>query len=48
VARKNAQTFKAAGVEVMEGGTKECSEESGKDLVNPRWMVIQLTEKLVF
>jgi hypothetical protein len=30
-ARKKAQRFKAAGVEVKEVGTKEGSEESGKD-----------------
>jgi len=30
-ARKMAQTFKAAGVEVKEVGTRECSEESGKE-----------------
>jgi hypothetical protein len=30
-ARKKAQTFKAAGAEVNEVGTKEGSEESGKD-----------------
>jgi hypothetical protein len=30
-ARKKAQTFKAAGAEVKEVGTKEGSEESGKD-----------------
>jgi hypothetical protein len=30
-ARKKAQTFKAAGVEVKEVGTKDGSEESGKD-----------------
>jgi hypothetical protein len=30
-ARKKAQTFKASGAEVKEGGTKEGSEESGKD-----------------
>jgi hypothetical protein len=31
VARKNAETFKVAGTEVKEVGTKEGSEESGKD-----------------
>jgi hypothetical protein len=31
VARKKAQTFKAAGAVVKEVETKECSEESGKD-----------------
>jgi hypothetical protein len=31
VARKKAQTFKASGAEVKEVGTKESSEESGKD-----------------
>jgi hypothetical protein len=31
VARKKAQTFKAAGVEVKEVGTKEGSKASGKD-----------------
>jgi hypothetical protein len=30
-ARKKAQTFKAAGAEVKEVGTKDGSEESGKD-----------------
>jgi len=30
-ARKKAQTFKAAGAEIKEVGTKEGSEESGKD-----------------
>ena len=30
-ARKKAQTFKAAEAEIKEGGTKEGSEESGKD-----------------
>jgi hypothetical protein len=30
-ARKKAQTFKAAGAEVKDIGTKECSEESAKD-----------------
>ena len=30
-ARKKAQTFKAAGAEVKEVGTREGSEESGKD-----------------
>jgi len=29
--RKKAQTFKASGAEVKEVGTKEGSEESGKD-----------------
>jgi len=30
-ARKKAQTFKVAGAEVKEVGTKEHSEDSGKD-----------------
>jgi len=30
-ARKKAQMFNASGAEVKEGGTKEGSEESGKD-----------------
>jgi len=30
-ARKKTQTFKASGAEVKEVGTKESSEESGKD-----------------
>jgi hypothetical protein len=29
--KKKAQTFKASGAEVKEVGTKEGSEESGKD-----------------
>ena len=32
-ARKKAQTFKGSGAEVKEVGTKEGSEETGKDLV---------------
>jgi len=31
VARKKAQTFNAAGEEIKEVGTREGSEESGKD-----------------
>jgi hypothetical protein len=31
VARKMAQTFKAAGAEIKEGGTREDSDGSGKD-----------------
>jgi len=34
VARKKAQTFKAAGEEVEEVGTRAGSEESGKEQVN--------------
>jgi hypothetical protein len=30
-ARKKTQTFKSAGAEIKEAGTKEGSEESGKD-----------------
>jgi hypothetical protein len=47
-ARKKAQTFKVAGVEIKEGGTKEGSEESGKGYVNPSSMGIWLTEKVLF
>ena len=47
-ARKKAQTFKAVGAEVKEVGTKEGSEESGKDLVNLSRVVLWLTEKVLF
>jgi len=47
-ARKKAQTFKAAGAEVKEVGTKDGSEESGKDQVNPSRMALWLTEKVLF
>jgi len=47
-ARKKAQTFKAAGAEIKEVGTKEGSEELGKDYVNPSRMALWLTEKVFF
>jgi hypothetical protein len=47
-ARKKAQTFKVAGVEIKEVGTKEGSEELGKDSVNPSRMVLWLTGKVLF
>jgi hypothetical protein len=47
-ARKKAQTFKEVGVEVKEVGTKEGTEESGKDWVNPSRMAFWLTEKVLF
>jgi len=47
-ARKKAQTFKASGAEVKEVGTKEGSEESGKDEVSPSRMALWLTEKVLF
>ena len=46
--RKKAQTFEAAGVKVKEVGTKEGSEESGKDEVSPSRMALWLTEKVLF
>jgi hypothetical protein len=45
--RKKPQTFKASGEEVKEVGTKEGSEESGKDQVNPNRMALWLTEKVL-
>jgi hypothetical protein len=47
-ARKQAQTFKAAGVEITEVDTKEGSEKSGKDQVNLSSMVLWLTENVLF
>jgi hypothetical protein len=44
---KKAQTFKAAGAGVKEVGTRECSEGSGQDLVNPGRMALWLTEKVL-
>jgi len=46
--RKKAQTFKAAGAEVKEVGTGTCSEESGQDEANPRWMKLRLTRNVFF
>jgi len=47
-ALKKAQMFKAAGAEVKEVGTKEGSEESGKDQVNPNRIARWLTGKVLF
>jgi hypothetical protein len=40
-----AQTFMAAGAEIKEVGTKEGSEESGKDKVNPTMMSLLVDRK---
>jgi hypothetical protein len=45
--RKKAQTFQATGVEDKEVGTKEGSEESGKDYVILYRMALWLTEKVL-
>jgi hypothetical protein len=47
-ARKKAQTFKAAGAEIKEVGTKEGSEESGKNRLTQARMAHWLTEKVLF
>jgi len=47
-ARKKAQTFKVAAAEMKEVGTKEGSDESGKDYVNPSRMQLWLMEKVLF
>jgi len=47
-ARKKAKTFKAAGLEDEEVGTKESSDESGKDFVNPCRMALWLLQKVLF
>jgi len=38
---------KVARAEVKEVGTKDSSEESGKHYVNPTWMAIWSTEKVL-
>jgi hypothetical protein len=47
-ARKKAQTFKASRIEVKEVVTKEGSEESGNDKLNPSRMALRLTQKVLF
>jgi len=47
-ARENAQTFKVAGTEVSEVGTKKCSEGSGHDWVNQSRIALWLTENVLF
>ena len=47
-ARKKDQPFKASGADIDEVGTKEGSEESGKDSVNTSRMALGLTEKVLF
>jgi hypothetical protein len=48
VAKKKAQMFMVAGVEIETVGTKEGSEESGKDLVSPSRMALLIMEKVLF
>jgi len=43
--KEKAQTFKVAGAEVKEVGTRTGSEESGKEQVNSPRMALQLTVK---
>lgn len=46
--RKKAQIFSVVGAEIMRVGTNEDIEESGKDSASPQWMVVWLTEKVLF
>ena len=48
VASKKGKTFKVAGADVLEVGTRTGSKESGEDHVNWRRMPLQLTIKVFF
>jgi len=44
---KNAQTFKTAGAEIKELGSKEASEELVNNRFNPGWIALWLMERIL-